>query len=328
MAPRPSLLFLLAAGATAVVPRCTLGPGANGPSVSCIAYGTLHMGRDVGTPEGVLALLNAALANGITTLDTSDVYSQMPELLGRALALQPGLRESFEIIAKTDIIPALGGVFGFDSGSAYDGSCAHLNSSVERYLAALNSSYVDVLMFHHEDYLLDIDAFASCAAALRAAGSVRHFGASNFGRDMFAAVNKKVPLVANELEVSVLAPTPIYDGTAAFHYGLGATILAWGPVGGDAWGYANRLFSVGSLDSSQHNQRLRSALATVATQLGTTQDVVCVAWLLRHPSKIVPIIGTMNATRIAAQAGAVEVAAAMTSQQWYHLADAAGVKIW
>jgi predicted oxidoreductase len=111
--------------------------------VSCIAYGTLHMGRDVGTPEGVLALLTAALANGITTLDTSDVYSQMPELLGRALALQPGLRESFEIIAKTDIVPALGGVFGFDSGSAYDGSCAHLNSSVARYLAALNSSYVD-----------------------------------------------------------------------------------------------------------------------------------------------------------------------------------------
>ena len=328
MRARPLAAAALLAGAAALVPRCTLGPGAGGPSVSCISYGTLHMGRDVGTPEGVLALLLAAQAAGITTLDTSDVYSMMPELLGQALQLQPGLREQFEIICKTDIVPALGGTFGFDTGSAYDGSCPHLNAAAARFLAAFNSTYLVVLMFHHMDDLLDVDAFAACATALRASGAVRHFGASNFDKDTFRLVSAKLPLVANEIELSVLAPTAFTDGTVSAHYAMGATILSWGPVGGDAWGYANRLFKVGSLDSSQHNQRLMTALKTVAAQLATTPDVVCVAWLLRHPSKINPIIGTMNATRIAAQAAAVGVAAQMTQQHWYHIADAAGIKIW
>ena len=312
----------------AQVPRCTLGPGMGALSVSCIAYGTLHMGREVVTPQGVLALLQAALAVGITTLDTSDVYSEMPELLGAALQLQPGLREQFEIICKTDIVPALGGTFGFDSGSAYDGSCARLTAATARFLRALNSTYVDVLMFHHMDYLLDVDAFAACAAALKASGAVRHYGASNFDRDTFSLVSTRVSLLANEIELSVIAPHAIDDGTISAHSRMGASILAWGPLGGDAWGYANRLFKVGAIDSSQHNQRVKSALGTVAGQLATTADVAALAWLLRHPAKIVPIIGTMNATRIAAQATAIQVAAAMTPQHWYHIADAAGIKIW
>ena len=197
-----------------------------------------------------------------------------------------------------------------------------------RFLTALNSTYLDVLMFHHMDYLLDVDDFAACAAALRASGQVRHFGASNFDRDTFALVNARVPLLANEIELSVLAPSAIQDGTVSAHSARGASILAWGPVGGDAWGYANRLFRVGSLDYSQHNQRLLTALKTVAAQLNTGPDVVCVAWLLRHPGKIVPIIGTMNATRIGVQATAIDVAAQMTTAQWYHVADAAGIKIW
>jgi len=315
----------LLATATALVPRCKLGGVLD---VSCIAYGTLHMGKDVGTPEGVLPLLQAALAQGITTLDTSDVYSMMPELLGRALALQPGLRDQFQIICKTDIVPALNGVFGFDTGSAYDGSCDKLNTAVARFQTALNTTYLDVLMFHHMDFLLDLDEFAACAGALTASGAVRHFGASDFEMEEFAAVNARVPLLANEIELSVIAPSAMQDGTVARLYGMGKSILAWGPLGGDAWGGANRLFKVGSLDSSQHNQRVKSSLTTVAALLGTTPDVAALAWLLRHPSSMVPIIGTMNATRIAAQATATTIAAAMTRPQWYHIADAAGIKIW
>lgn len=98
---------------------------------------------------------------------------------------------------------------------------------------------------------------------------------------------------------------------------------------GDCWGGPNRLFAVLSLDSSQRTPRIRAGLSAVAAALGTTPDVVAVAWLLRHPSKIIPIIGTMNATRMAQQSvGAIAVAAAMTRQHWYHIADAAQVPIW
>lgn len=98
---------------------------------------------------------------------------------------------------------------------------------------------------------------------------------------------------------------------------------------GDCWGGANRLFNVLSLDSSQRTPRIRAGLSTVAAALNTTADVAAVAWLLRHPSAIVPILGTMNATRLAQQSlGALAAAAAMTRGQWYHIADAAKIPIW
>lgn len=118
-------------------------------------------------------------------------------------------------------------------------------------------------------------------------------------------------------------------GTVSYHYGQGSTVLAWGPLGGDPWGGYNRLFGVGSLDGTQRPARIRAGLGTVATALNTTADVVAVAWLLKHPSGIVPIIGTMNEQRMQTQTiGAIAAAAAMTRAQWYHIADAAGMPIY
>ena len=123
-------------------------------------------------------------------------------------------------------------------------------------------------------------------------------------------------------------PPPAPHPSVAFHYSVGATILAWGPLGGDGWAGANRLFKVGSPDDSQRNARVHSGLKTVAALLGDSEDVIAIAWLLRHPSRILPILGTMNPQRLANQTRAVAVAAAMTSVQWYHISDAAGVRIW
>lgn len=313
----------------AKVPRCTLG--VSGPDVSCIAFGTLHL-HEAGSAANVLTALQAVVAQGITTIDTSDVYNSMPELLGAALQLQPGLREQIEIVAKMDIVHGLNlnaGIFGFDTSDLYDSSCAHLKMTLQtRYLVPLNTSYVDVLMLHHQDYLLDIDAFAECMIELTAAGSVRHVGVSNFDRDMFAALNKRVPLVANEIEVSVLNPKAIYDGTVSAMYNLGASILAWGPVGGDGYGGANRLFKVGSIDDSKRTPRIRAGLTAIGAQLGVTPDVVAVAWLLRHPANIIPIIGTMDPNHLSNQSQAFLVAQNMTAAQWYYVADAAQVPVW
>ena len=307
------------------VGRCRLG-GPQGPSVSCIALGTLHF-AETGNASAVLSVIQNAVSLGITTFDLSDVYAQMPQLFGAALSLQPGLREKIEVIAKMDIVSSLT-AFGFDSGSSYDTSTEHLNAVLDKYLTALNTTYIDVVLLHRQDYLLDFAEMAACFAAWKQAGTVRYFGASNFGRDAFSALAKVVPLVANELEVSPLNPKALYDGTVAFHYGDGSTVLAWGPLGGDPWGGANRLFRVLSLDGTQRPARIRAGLATVAAQLGDSADVIAVAWLLRHPAKIIPILGTVNAVRLANQTRAVVLARAMTRQQWYYIADAAGVPIY
>lgn len=127
--------------------------------------------------------------------------------------------------------------------------------------------------------------------------------------------------------MSPLNPTVIRDGTLAFHYGANITVLAWSPLGGDPWGGANRLFAVYALDGTPRTARIRAGLSTVAAQLGTTPDVAAIAWLLRHPARMLPILGTMNPSRMAAQAGAGAIAAAMNASQWYHIADAAFIPL-
>lgn len=201
-----------------------------------------------------------------------------------------------------------------------------------RYLTALNSTYVDVVLLHHQDYLINVTEVAGVVQGWLAAGKIKAFGVSNFDQQTFQALANALaptPLVANEIELSVLKPNAVYDGRVSYHYGQGSSVLAWGPLGGDCWGGANRLFGVLSLDSTQRTPRIRVGLSTVAAALNTTPDVVAVAWLLRHPAGILPIIGTMNTTRMMTQSvGAIAVAANMTRAQWYYISDAAGVPIY
>lgn len=158
---------------------------------------------------------------------------------------------------------------------------------------------------------------------------MRFLGASNFDVNTFALFQKAgLRLIANEIELSVLKPDAIVQGTVSYHYSDASTVLAWGPLGGDCYGQANRLFRVGSLDSSPRTGRIRQGLADVGEALGDLPDVVAVAWLLRHPAGIIPILGTMNPARLANQTRAVALAQAMTREQWYHIADAARVPIW
>lgn len=136
-------------GGASVVPRCKMG-GAAGLDVSCIALGTLHL-NEVHTPEAALAVIQNAMSLGITTFDMSDVYGMMPQLFGAAIQLVPGLREQIQVVAKMDVVsPSWAGRFGFDAGSYYDTSASHLNTVLADYLQALNTTYVDVLMFHRQ----------------------------------------------------------------------------------------------------------------------------------------------------------------------------------
>jgi predicted oxidoreductase len=311
---------------SAVVPRCKLGGVLD---VSCIALGTLHM-NEVKTPEAALAVIQNAMSLGITTFDLSDVYGMMPQLFGAAIQLDPGLRDQIQVVAKMDILfPPWTTSFGFDASSYYDTSAAHLNAVLETYLAALNTTYVDVLMFHRQDYLLNVTELLGALAAWQQAGTVRFLGASNFDVNTFALCQKAgLRLIANEIELSVLKPDAIVQGVVSYHYSDGSTVLAWGPLGGDPYSQANRLFRVGSIDSTTRTARIRAGLSDVGAVLGDSPDVIAVAWLLRHPAAIIPILGTMNPERLANQTRAVALAQAMTREQWYHIADAARVPIW
>jgi len=323
------MMFLLAllgtaiSGVDALVGRCKLGT--NGPMVSCIAYGTLHL-HEAGTASGALTLIKTALSAGITTFDLSDVYQDIPSLFGQAIQLEPGLRNQMEIIAKMDIVGGLNG-WGYDSGSCYDTSCSHLNDVLTKYLTALNTTMIDIVLLHRQDYIVDVVELSTCVNQWITKGTVKYFGLSNFDIQTFTLVNQYIPLVANQIEVSPLNPSAFIDGRISYHYRKGSAVLAWSALGGDPWGGPNRLFKVGSLDGTPHNARIHHGLSTVAKLLGVGEDITALAWLMRHPSHIIPIIGTMNPSRLTNQSTAYSVAPLMTRQQWYHIADAVGIPL-
>ena len=133
-----------------------------------------------------------------------------------ALQLKPELRDKIQIIAKMDCGSQAGawGNFGFDSGSAYDTSIPALTKSLDTYLTSLNTTYVDVLMFHRQDYIMDADKLAAFFKQLKADGKVRYFSVSNYDRAGFELLHSRVEggLVANEIELSALTPQAIHDG--------------------------------------------------------------------------------------------------------------------
>jgi len=242
------LLFSLCLPSFSLVSRINIT--SSGPEVSRIAYGSLHL-CEVQNAQNALALIQQALSLGITTFDLSDVYGSPYEgslkLFGEAINLKPGIRKQMQIIAKMDV--AL--------GAGYDTSPAHLEAVLSDYLAILQTNYIDLLLLHREDYLMDAGAVAQVFYGWRQAGKVLFFGTSNFDQDSFLNLHSRIPLVTNEIEISVWAPETLCppgsgdisgdtyftnNGLLDFHYRLNQSVFAWGPLGGDPYGGINRLF--------------------------------------------------------------------------------------
>jgi len=282
---------------------------ATGPEVSRIALGTLHL-MEVKTPENTLNLIETALSLGITTFDFSDVYGGFEgclKLFGSALSMKPQLRDKMQIIAKMNVL------------NGYDSSRAHLEQILSDYLKILATDYVDLVLLHRQDYLMDVTEVSQLFYEWKRSKKVRYVGTSNHDQNSFDNLNSRISLATNEIEASVWAPETINpvgsgnisgdkyftnNGLVDFHYKKNISVLAWGPLGGNPYGGTNRLFGL----SGPRQSSIQSALQQIGNQLGDENDVVALAWLLRHPAKIVPIIGTTNPERMMNQTRAEQVA--------------------
>jgi len=321
------VFFLCLTQSWCLISRIKLTP--TGPEVSRIAWGTLHL-MDAKTPETVLALIQNALSLGITTFDLSDVYGGNEaalKLFGQALNLAPNLRNQIQIIAKMNVL-----------SPGYDSSRPHLEKILSDYFTYLKTDYIDLLLLHRQDYLLNVTEVSQLFYEWKFSGKVRYFGLSNFDENSFTNLNSRIPLVTNEIEVSVWTPETICpvgsgsisgnkywtnNGLVDFHYRHNTSVLGYGAVGGDPYGGANRLFGI----TGPRQTTIRNTLAQIGRDLGAEEDVVALAWVLRHPANIVPIIGTVNITRMTNQSHAEQVSKQMSVAQWYTIARAIGVPI-
>ncbi|MBB5747800.1 aldo/keto reductase [Micrococcus sp. TA1] len=287
--------------------------------------------------------LRAALDAGLSTLDTADIYAhgRSEETLGRVLAADPGLRRGLRIQTKCGI--RLGGspLYGQARGAGttrYDSSAAHLRTAVAGSLERLRTDHVETLIIHRPDVLTDPAETVGAFLELKAAGSVGRLGVSNMGlawvrrfdnalreasggTETLACVQLELGLHARTLiETVVLAnhqdahASGDMEGIVGFCTARGIDLQAWGPLGRGRYTRP---------DPAPADAPAAAEVTRVAEELGVPADVVVLAWLLRLPWGIRPVVGTTRPERIAASATAEEAAARMDADQWYRIWTAA-----
>ena len=276
------------------------------------------------TPEGRAAGRRAVLAAyeaGYTLFDNADIYcrGEAERILGEVLREVQGMRDRVIIATKGGIRPA--GDPTPDAPGRYDFSAQHLIQACESSLERLGIETIDLYMLHRPDLLADPQEIASAFSQLRNAGKVRYFGVSNFRPSLVTALQAAcpMPLVVHQVEISLARLDAFSDGTLDQCLADKITPMAWSPLAGGLIGGGARQL----LPSQKTYQpdRFLPVLESIAKARGVTRIEVALAWLLKHPAKIQPIVGSINPERIWKAAKAPELV--LTREEWYRLLIAA-----
>lgn len=284
----------------------------DGLSLSRIVYGMWRLGDDADTsPEHIRAKIDACIDQGITTMDQADIYGgyEAEELLGAALT--PALRNRIEIVTKCDIV-APAGRYADARVKHYDTSRAHISASIDHSLRLMGIDHIDLLLIHRPDPLMDHHETGFALDEAVRSGKVRSVGVSNFRPWDWELLQSGMSnrLSTNQIELSLSAHHGFTNGDVAFHQRHGHPMMAWSPLGGGAL-----------VGGNPDIVELQGAIGTVASRSGVDAAAVAVAWLLAHPSKILPVMGTNSLDRITAIRDALKVD--MDRQTWFELYTAA-----
>ncbi|HEX8916735.1 MAG TPA: aldo/keto reductase, partial [Humisphaera sp.] len=263
--------------------------------------------------------VHAAFDAGYTLFDHADIYCRgvCEKVFGDAVREISGWRGRCVVATKCGIILPGPGV-----RHRYDFSRDHIVRSCEGSLKRLGIETIDLYMLHRPDLLMDPAEVAGAFDHLRSLGKVREFGVSNFSPPFVTALQRALsfPLAVNQVEVHLAKLDPFYDGTLDQCLAERITPMAWSPLGGGALADGNR-GEQAATPRADVLANLRSEIAAVAQQYGTTPAVIAVAWLLRHPSGMIPVIGTIKPERIKEMARADEIE--LSRDDWYRLLVAA-----
>ena len=306
-----------------------------GISTSRLVLGCMPFGggwnRNPVTNEDVLKAeqaIDAALSIGISMFDHANIYTmgKAEMTFGTILKRRPDLRERIVIQSKCGIRLGEGAV-----PTRFDFSKTHILEAVDGILQRLGVEYLDILLLHRPDPLMEPDEVAAAFGILKAVGKVRYFGVSNMSAGQMRFLQRALPdqIAVNQLEMS-LAHLDWLDqgihvnqtaGTAVnFAEGLleycqmaDIQVQAWGPLA------QGRFSGRAVTDEPDNIQQTAELVKQLATTKETTPEAIVLGWLMRHPALIQPVIGTMNVDRILACRDAERQAQAMTREEWYTL---------
>ncbi len=258
---------------------------------------------------------------GFTLFDNADIYcrGEAERILGGVLREVSGMRDHVVVVSKGGIRPA--GDPQPDAPGRYDFSASHIIQACEESLRRLGLEMIDVYLLHRPDYLADPEEVAQAFSQLKAAGKVRCFGVSNFRPTLVTALQAvcPMPLVVHQMEISLARLDAFTNGTLDQCLIERITPMAWSPLAAGLIGDgASRLFPS---QEACRPQRFLPELETIAKARAVSRAAIALAWLLKHPARIQPIIGTTNPERIRAAAQAADLE--LTREEWYRLLIAA-----
>jgi len=299
--------------------------------VTRLCYGAMRIANswdrdkvDAAAIERGIQSLESAVEAGYNFIDHADIYGDTTceMIYGKALEKHPDWRDKLVVATKCGI--------RFEdeppgTPHRYDFSGEHIRWSIDESLKRLNLERVDLYQLHRPDWLADPEEIAAALVDIHKAGKVRYFGVSNFKPSLVAAVQSALPfpLVSNQVQIHLLRLDCFEDGTIDQCLEKKMTPMAWSPL---AQGRIAAAFDYDAkLPQSEHDvaavARLRPVLAEVANSYSTTPLAVVLAWLMRHPSKIIPILGSTRPEAIKAATKADEID--LDRNSWYRILLAA-----
>lgn len=296
--------------------------------VSRLAYGCMRISGswdrtkvDAEVIRKGIATIEAAVEAGYTFFDHADIYGDTAceSIFGEALAKHPGWRDQLVIATKCGILFEDEPVAGVPH--RWDFSYGHIVDSVEGSLQRLKIDTIDLLMLHRPDFLADPREIAAAFTKLRDEGKVRAFGVSNFRPSLFSMVQAVLdfPLLVNQVEVHPLHLDYFSDGTLDQCIEKKVTPMAWSPVAQGR--VASGAIADPSAANYEHLTELLGALDKAAADYGVDRSAIVLAWLLRHPSAMIPVVGSVKPENIKNAVRATEIE--MDRETWYRILRAA-----
>ncbi len=259
------------------------------------------------------SLVLSALDNNVTVMDHADIYGEYrcEAIFGQLLKAKPSLREKMTIVSKCGIKFACEATPNVAT-KHYDLSAKSIKTSVENTLRNLNTDVLDVLLVHRPSPIMDVDEIAESFSRLKHEGKVKAFGVSNFTPSQFDLLNSRIELMTNQIEYSLLHANPMYDGTLDQLQQYRVRPMAWSPLAGGA------LFSPSSETQQKMVQKLQSLLAKYEAD---SIDQIALAWILKHPAKVMPVLGTQNQARFENALKAKDIT--LSLEDWFAILEIA-----
>lgn len=274
-------------------------------TLSPIIAGAMNWGiwdKNLNTEE-IENMIHLCLENKITTFDHADIYGSYTTEsdFGKAFASSKIDRTEMQLISKCGIQ-----MLAKNRNTTikhYDYSKNHIIGSVENSLKNLQTDYLDVLLLHRPSPLMQADEIAEAVLKLKTDGKIIDFGLSNFTVSQTELIRQKTEISYNQVQFSATNFEPMLDGSFDYMQIHQIRPMSWNPLG-----------SVFREDNEQ-TFRLKKLLATLVSKYGLGSDTILLSWILQHPSKVIPIAGTVNVARIQSLMKATELQ--LDKEDWF-----------